>query len=297
MLSPHRVNVMTKLARTLAVLTAALVLAPAISFAQDEWETEPAPQTPEPEALPPPPADTQAQPAPQATAEVPPGQWVYTQQYGWVWMPYADTYTQVPANGYGSPYVYVYYPAYSCWTWLAAPWVWGIGAWPYFGVYGPTHYAWYGHGWWRYPGRWHYAPSVAPAWSPRLPRPGYSAGWGARGGYGYRTAAPWRGGYRAPSRYQAPAPYRGGSSYQAPAPYRGGSSYQAPAPYRGGSSYQAPAPYRGGASVGRGVGSGFIPRPQGAMTRPGTAGRGGVAVHPGNGGGRGGGGRGGHGRG
>jgi translation initiation factor IF-2 len=287
MLYPHRVNVMTKLARILAVLSAATVLAPAISIAQDDWETEPAPQTPEPETLPPPPAETQAQPAPEASAAVPPGQWVYTQQYGWIWMPYADQYTQVPANGYGSPYVYVYSPGYSCWTWLAAPWVWGIGAWPYFGFYGPSHYAWYGHGYWRYPDRWHYAPSIAPAWSPRLPRPGYSASWaGARG-------APSRGGYG----YRTGAPSRGAPTYRAPAPYRGGSTYRAPAPYRGGSSYQAPAPHRGGASIGRGVGSGFVPRPQGAMSGRGNGGRGGFAVRPGNGGGRGGGWRGGHGRG
>ena len=73
MLNPHRVNHMTNLARTLAVLTAALVLAPAISIAQDEWETEPAPQTPEPEALPPPPPDAQVQ-AELALAEPRPGE-------------------------------------------------------------------------------------------------------------------------------------------------------------------------------------------------------------------------------
>src|SRR5512133_2254737 len=289
MLYPHRVNAMTKLARTLAVLTAALVLAPAISAAQDDWETEPAPEAQEPEALPPPPEDTQAQPAPQApaTSDVPPGQWVYTQQYGWIWMPYSDAYTQVPANGYGSPYVYAYYPAYSCWTWLAAPWMWGIGAWPYFGVYGPAHYAWYGYGWWRNPWRWHYVPSPAPGYAPRIPRPGYSAAWGGA------RAAPYRGGYRAPSGggYRAPAPARGGG-YRAPAPYRGGSGYQAPAPYRGGPGYQAPAPYRGGGSLGRGGGSGFIPRPQGGM----SSGRGGGFTAPRSGGAHAGGWRGGHGR-
>ncbi len=48
-----------------------------------------------PEQLPPPP-EQQAQQsapeaAPQAAQQAPAtGQWVYTQQYGWVWMPYGD---------------------------------------------------------------------------------------------------------------------------------------------------------------------------------------------------------------
>ena len=152
MLNPYRVNVMTKLIGPLA-LGAALVLAPALARSQDEWQNEPAPQTEQPQELPPaPPAEAPAAPQPEATPyqapapqvqaqAVPPGQWVYTQQYGWIWMPYAETYTQAPASGYGTPYAYVYYPAWSCWTWIAAPWVWGVGPWPFFGAWGPVHYA------------------------------------------------------------------------------------------------------------------------------------------------------------
>ncbi len=188
---------MTKLIGTLS-LSAAVLLFPALPRAQDAWEDEPpradaAPQAPPSELPPAPPSEMPAAPQVEAPAQsgapVPPGQWVYTQQYGWVWMPYADAYTSVPANGSGEPYAYVYYPAYSTWTWIAAPWVWGIGPWPVFGVYGPARFAWYGHGWWRYPSHWHYAPSRA--WGGSGFRPGY------RG-----APAPYRGtfgGFRAPA--------------------------------------------------------------------------------------------------
>ncbi len=112
-------------------------------------ETPPPPPSARP---PPPPAEGQAQ-APRP----PPGQWVYTQQYGWVWMPYGDAYTYAPPDGYGEPYMYVYYPVVG-WAWVVAPWVWGWGPWPLF-VHGPRHFAWYAHGWWRTPWRWHYAPA------------------------------------------------------------------------------------------------------------------------------------------
>src|SRR5690242_8526365 len=105
----------------------------------------------------------QAQPA--AT-----GQWVYTQQYGWVWMPYGSQYTYYPTGGGAYPSEYVYYPSYG-WTWVVAPWVWGFGISPFFGVYGPSHYAWWGHFHGHYPG---YA----------YGRYGY--GW--RGGYAGRPA-------------------------------------------------------------------------------------------------------------
>ncbi len=63
------------------------------------------------------------------------GQWVYTNQYGWVWMPYGNSYTYVrrlaamrqtctsitrPSVGAGS----------------LRPRVWGWGPMPFFGVYG-----------------------------------------------------------------------------------------------------------------------------------------------------------------
>ena len=165
--------------RSVAVLVA-LTLLPVPTVAQSTeddaamWGSppQPVPEAGEPdsaELLPSPPLPTEspqanppATPAPPvqhrtpATASSAQGQWVYTQQYGWVWMPYGETYTYVPPDGYGEPYEYVYYPPYG-WTWLAAPWVWGWGPWPYFGAYGAIRFAWYAHGWWRSPWRWHFA--------------------------------------------------------------------------------------------------------------------------------------------
>jgi hypothetical protein len=101
-------------------------------------------------------------PPPQAASgqtEAPSGQWVNTQQYGTVWMPYGDAYSYVPPNGEGQPYEYVY-GASNGWTWVIAPWIWGIGPWPLFGVVGPSHFGWYGQGWWRTPERWHFGPGL-----------------------------------------------------------------------------------------------------------------------------------------
>ena len=85
------------------------------------------------------------QPAPEsAEATNAQGQWVYTQQYGWVWMPYGSQYTYAPTQAGVYPSEYVYYPSYG-WTWIAAPWVFGWGVSPYFGVYGPSHFGWYHH--------------------------------------------------------------------------------------------------------------------------------------------------------
>lgn len=149
---------MTRLPEALA-LFAALTLLPGLPRAdQASGGADAATPTTAPPTTPPPPAPSTV-PAPPAQAgrasdsSVPPGQWVYTAQYGWIWMPYADAYTYVPPSGYGEPYVYAYYPIYG-WTWIIAPWIWGWGPWPYFGFYGPARFGWYGHGWWRDPGRW-----------------------------------------------------------------------------------------------------------------------------------------------
>jgi hypothetical protein len=127
-----------------------------------EPDASPAPPTQTP---PPPPAQRPAPPIqarapatqPVPRGSVPPGQWVDTDQYGSVWMPYADAYTYAPPDGYGEPYMYVFYPALG-WTWVAAPWVWGFGPWPHFGIHGPRSFAWFGHGGWRSPGRSHFGP-------------------------------------------------------------------------------------------------------------------------------------------
>ncbi len=95
------------------------------------------------------------------TAEQPPakGQWVYTAQYGWLWMPYGIQYIyEPPADGL-DPQAFVYYPTHG-WKWVAAPWVWGWGVVPYYGYHGPWYFAWYRGptyvhpGWGGYRGGW-----------------------------------------------------------------------------------------------------------------------------------------------
>lgn len=129
-----------------------------------------APSTPAPVDEPPappgqPPAVWRGVPRAAAEAPVPDlrlaapasGQWVHTAQYGWVWIPYGGQYTAQGSYGDESPYQYVYYPS-SGWCWLAAPWVWGWGVYPYFGVWGPGRFGWYrglvrsGYGWGGYRG-------------------------------------------------------------------------------------------------------------------------------------------------
>jgi hypothetical protein len=92
------------------------------------------------------------------------GQWVYTSQYGWIYMPYGDQYAYSHA---ASSYAYVYYPAFG-WRWLAAPWIIGSGPYPHFGAHGPFAYGWYrglshaGHPWGEYYAHLHGRPYVAP---------------------------------------------------------------------------------------------------------------------------------------
>src|SRR5512138_2435200 len=101
-----------------ALIAAALTLAPAAARSADEEPGAPqpgvfpalaSPAGDDAPAQPPPapPAETPPpqQPAPQVSSSIPPGQWVYTQQYGWIWMPYGDAYTYAPADGYGQPYM------------------------------------------------------------------------------------------------------------------------------------------------------------------------------------------------
>ena len=135
---------------------------PPLAAADERAQATPpsaAPSTP----APPPPAERPPPPQPeeQRGAGNTQGQWVYTQQYGWVWMPYADDFLYFPS--YGPPYAYLYYPLYG-WTWVIAPWIYGWGPWPYFGFYGAVHYGWYGHGWWREPWRWRSYPPAG--WGP-----------------------------------------------------------------------------------------------------------------------------------
>jgi hypothetical protein len=86
-------------------------------------------------------------PPPTATPpKAPPvdGQWVYTEQYGWVWMPYSQSYTSVPSDGY--PSMYLYGPTFG-WRWVAAPWVFDYGPAPYWGNRGRVGFVWYSRPW------------------------------------------------------------------------------------------------------------------------------------------------------
>jgi hypothetical protein len=140
----------TMKATTLALLT----LAPLASLPAAAAEIPPttAPQGTEPAApppalrapIPPPPRAQTTAPA-VAVATPPAGQWTYTTQYGWVWMPYDAGYTSVvPDASLAS--MYVYGPAFG-WRWVDAPWVLGLGVTPYWGAFGPHAFAWYAHPW------------------------------------------------------------------------------------------------------------------------------------------------------
>jgi hypothetical protein len=166
----------------LSALILSLSLFPALAFAQsadpppppDAQDVEmarppdaqPDMQPPAPPAVPPSPpqADDRVGVLQPGSASQPPtiapnqtGQWVYTNQYGWVWMPYAQQYVDEGTYGASSPYQYVYCVNVG-WSWVAAPWLWGWGAYPYFGAWGPSHFGWYrglyraGYGWGRYRG-------------------------------------------------------------------------------------------------------------------------------------------------
>lgn len=170
------------------------------------------PQMPATPPAPPSTSDTANQPpvqtapptaaAPQAPQPPPAqGQWVYTSQYGWVYMPYARNYTYVDAAG-ELAFAYAYYPAYG-WRWLAAPWVLGWGPTPYWGTWGCGYFSWYARPWfhvgvyrpavwgrWGGPyGGWHggYAPAYHGGGFARPAFGGYRGGWGGgfHGGGGF----------------------------------------------------------------------------------------------------------------
>jgi hypothetical protein len=100
-------------------------------------QTEPTPPEPSSSAPPPPPASPRAPgegplpPLPKQGpkyAEAPPpeptwvrpsqgGSWVYTRDYGWLWVPAGAGSTDYE----GVPYTYLYTPRYG-WTWYVSPW-------------------------------------------------------------------------------------------------------------------------------------------------------------------------------
>jgi hypothetical protein len=107
----------------------------------------PAPPAAQPMEAHPRPGAPQPPARPGATAAAASGQWTYTQQYGWLWVPYDQSDTYVADNS-ALAYEYVWYPTYG-WTWVVAPWVLGLGIAPFWGPLGPVHFAWYAHPWFR----------------------------------------------------------------------------------------------------------------------------------------------------
>lgn len=90
-------------------------------------ETAPSPQAAPAGAAPAPPGGAATAPPPSWVYSYPTGQWVYTTDRGWIWVPAGSTTTLVE----GVPYAYLYTPAYG-WTWYISPWGWGpyrYGAW------------------------------------------------------------------------------------------------------------------------------------------------------------------------
>jgi hypothetical protein len=91
-----------------------------------------------PAALPPAPGYVAGPPRVAIASAATDGQWVFTSQYGWLYMPCGSRYVVTSA----SPYAYAYAPTFG-WRWLSAPWVIGSGPYPHFGSHGPFAYAWY----------------------------------------------------------------------------------------------------------------------------------------------------------
>lgn len=152
-----------------------------------------------PQALPPAiPAQVPVAPVQQQVQAPPPsGQWVYTQQYGWVYMPYGDQFVSTPAYANAVPQAYLYYPSYG-WTWVAAPWVWGWGVRPYFGVYGHARYSWYRPVYrpvYRGPAFRAYGGHVGSFYRPVAPHAGFHPGYGGGHGGGWRGGGGHHGGW------------------------------------------------------------------------------------------------------
>lgn len=82
-------------------------------------------------------ADQTPPPATQWVHSYPEGQWVYTADYGWIWVPSNVSTSEVE----GVPYVYLWTRSYG-WTWYVSPW----GPGPYrYGVW--VRHPWHPVGW------------------------------------------------------------------------------------------------------------------------------------------------------
>jgi hypothetical protein len=166
--------------RKTTILALSLLLLPVVASAQSYGPPPPPDEAQQAETTPPPDGEPDAPPPAPPSGNVyaqqppapPAGQWVYTPQYGWVWMPYGQQYV----DAY-SPRQYVYSVRFG-WSWVAAPWLVGPGVHLWFGRLGPSRFGWY-RGYGRY-----YSYRV-------YPRGGHA--WG--GGY-HRTAPVVRGRWR-----------------------------------------------------------------------------------------------------
>ncbi|MFT3913051.1 MAG: hypothetical protein QM704_02860 [Anaeromyxobacteraceae bacterium] len=232
---------------SIAVLLAAL---PALARSQGAPPLPPEPAPPATsapaDAPPPPPAQPpavpEAAPAPAPAAPAPAvGRWVYTAQYGWLWMPYEPQYYAIPGDPQLFPSAFVFYPAYG-WRWVVAPWVYGYGPQPYWGPGGVVAFSWWSRPWFRVGGYW---------------------GWGA-----YRGWGPYRG-WMGPRRWgprgwsHAPAYYRTGVGEHRPAPVR-------PHPARPGQAGPRPHPRPHAAEPGQAAPR---PHPGRGAAEPGHGGR------------------------
>src|SRR5512135_1703456 len=96
-------------------LSSAFLLHPGLAAADDAPQGV-QPDVPAPTWVPPPPTEVDASGNEvEVQSSTPAGQWVYTSQYGWVWMPYGNSYTYLPASG-ATPNMFVYWPAVG-WSW------------------------------------------------------------------------------------------------------------------------------------------------------------------------------------
>jgi hypothetical protein len=155
------------LLRSLPVLFAGLFVTSG-ARAQDESTTPPQSAPPDDASEQPAPAPPTAAPSAGAQAQ---GQWVDTDQYGWVWVPAASEAVEVNAQ----PYAYLYAPAFG-WSWFVSPWGVGpyrAGPWIHAGVRAP-----------------YYHPYVAPraygyhGVAPHVYSPAFGAHWGGGGMHG-----------------------------------------------------------------------------------------------------------------
>jgi hypothetical protein len=111
---------------------------PVPTQAQTQNNAPPPPPAPAPQTTPAPPPPGQVAPPPaQWVVSAANGRWVYTTDYGWIWVP-AGASARISD---GVPYAYLYTPTYG-WTWYVSPW--GPGRY-HFG--GWVRHAWHPAGW------------------------------------------------------------------------------------------------------------------------------------------------------